>query len=381
VVSGPSHGTVNNNGNGSVTYTPFANYSGPDLITYEVCDTTAPTPLCDTATFTITVTGVPDAPVADNDAATTPEDTPVVISVTANDTDADNNIDPAGISIVSGLSDGLAIGNENGTVTYTPDANFHGTDVFTYEVCDTTNLCDTAVVTITIVPINDPPTAIDDSATVDEDSSVTIEVLPNDSDVDGSLSHENLTILSGPFNGSAVLDPATGSIEYTPAVDYHGPDGFTYQICDDQGGCDVATVAITVVDMNDPPVRINEVAIEITLGETPDPLDFIDPDTDVYSVTLVGGAIPPGLSQAEDGTFTGTASVTGSFVGLVEVCDVHGACTTSAVEIQVLSSGLSQLPFTGPEINALMAFAVLLLLLGVALSRINKSAISRERDC
>lgn len=132
--------------------------------------------------------------------------------------------------------------------------------------------------------------------------------------------------------------------------------------------------------LNDPPVRINEATIEISLGETPDQLYFVDPETDVYSVTLIGGAIPPGLSQAADGTFTGTASVIGWFLGLVEVCDVHGACTTSSVRIQVLSSGVTQLPFTGPQINALMAAAMLLLVLGMKLRRVGRSASRRESN-
>ncbi|MCO6175387.1 cadherin-like domain-containing protein, partial [Flavobacterium sp. NRK F10] len=92
VTVNPSNGTVTVNPvTGEVTYTPDPNYVGTDTFEYQVCDNEG---LCDTATVTVVVNPVNDAPVATDDNATTNEDTPVVIDVTANDTDTDGTIDP-----------------------------------------------------------------------------------------------------------------------------------------------------------------------------------------------------------------------------------------------------------------------------------------------
>ncbi len=139
-------------------------FNGTDSFTYEVCDDGTPA-LCDTAVVNVTVDAVNDAPVANDDSATTPEDTPVAIDVTANDTDVDGNLDPTSVTVTSGPANGaVAVDPVTGAVTYTPDADFNGTDSFTYEVCDdgTPVLCDTATVTVTVTPVNDPPVANDD---------------------------------------------------------------------------------------------------------------------------------------------------------------------------------------------------------------------------
>ena len=87
-------------------------------------------------------------------------------------------------------------------VTYTPDPNFNGTDTFTYQVCDDDGNCDTATVTVTVNDVNDPPVANDDSATTDEDTPVTIDILDNDTDIDGTIDPTSVTEVSGPSNGS-----------------------------------------------------------------------------------------------------------------------------------------------------------------------------------
>ena len=103
-----------------------------------------------------------------------------------NDSDVDGTLDPSCDGHDgSGERDGSD--NADGTVTYTPDANFNGTDTFEYEVCDDDGACDIATVTITVADVNDPPVAVDDSDTTPEDTPVTIPVLDNDSDVDGAL--------------------------------------------------------------------------------------------------------------------------------------------------------------------------------------------------
>ena len=77
--------------------------------------------------------------------------------------------------------------NPDGSIDYTPDPDFFGTDSFTYEVCDLAGDCDTATVDITVNSVNDGPDAVDDAALVDEDDTVTIDVLGNDTDVEGAI--------------------------------------------------------------------------------------------------------------------------------------------------------------------------------------------------
>ena len=87
-----------------------------------------------TATVTVTVIGVNDAPVANNDSAYTPEDTPVNIEVLLNDEDPDGN-DLVVTGATNGAS-GTTVVNSDGTITYTPNPNFSGVDTFTYTISD-----------------------------------------------------------------------------------------------------------------------------------------------------------------------------------------------------------------------------------------------------
>ncbi len=190
VVTAPANGSTSvDTVTGSVTYLPDPDFTGSDSFSYQVCDDGSPV-LCDTATVDILVLPVNDPPVANDDSATTDEDTPVTVDVVANDTDIDGVIDPTTVVVVTAPANGsTSVDPVTGEVTYTPDANFNGTDSFTYEVCDDGMpvLCDTAIVTVIVDPVNDPPVANDDTATIDEDTPVAIDVVANDTDVDGNL--------------------------------------------------------------------------------------------------------------------------------------------------------------------------------------------------
>ncbi|PIE47930.1 MAG: hypothetical protein CSA40_01990, partial [Flavobacteriales bacterium] len=256
-VTPPSNGTISiDPTTGEITYTPDPDFNGTDTFEYEVCDDDG---ACDTATVTVTVGDVNDPPVALDDVATTDEDTPVVIDVLSNDTDTDGTIDPATVTEVTPPTNGtISINPTSGEVTYTPDPDFNGTDTFVYEVCDDDGLCDTATVTVTVGDVNDPPVAVDDAATTDEDTPVTIDVLGNDTDVDGTLDPATVTEVTPPANGTISIDPTTGEITYTPDPDFNGTDTFVYEVCDDDGACDQATVTVTITDVNDPPVAVDD---------------------------------------------------------------------------------------------------------------------------
>ncbi|MDU8913718.1 Ig-like domain-containing protein, partial [Aestuariicoccus sp. MJ-SS9] len=131
----------------------------------------------------VTITGVNDPPVAIDDAVTTDEDSAVVVNVQANDSDVDLGDTLTTVAVTDPANGSVAI-NGDGTVTYTPDPNYFGTDSFTYTIEDEAGATSSATVSLTVTPVNDPPVAIDDAVTTDEDSAVVVNVQANDSDVD-----------------------------------------------------------------------------------------------------------------------------------------------------------------------------------------------------
>ncbi len=201
----------------------------------------------------ILVFGPPNnPPSAANDGATTNEDVAVIVAVLANDSDPDG--DPLSVTGATNGAHGTVVVNPNGTVTYTPAANYNGSDSFTYTISDGHGGGATGTVNVTINPVNDPPVAVNDGATTGQNTPVTISVLANDSDVDGNA----LTVQSvtNPGHGIAVVNP-NGTITYTPTANYNGADGFNYTISDGHGGTATASVAITVSPPPPPVTLIN----------------------------------------------------------------------------------------------------------------------------
>ena len=244
IVDGPDNGTaIVNPLTGQVTYTPDPNYNGPDTFTYQICDTDG---LCDTATVTVDVGGLNDPPLAVDDPATTPEDTPVEIPVLVNDSDPDGTLNPATVAIVSGPDHG-SVAIVGGVVTYTPDPGFHGIDRFTYTVADnegaTSNV---ATVTIRIPAGTIPPVAVDDLATTNPGTPVAVDILLNDWDTDGVVVPSTVRIISQPANGTVVVNP-DGTITYTPQDGFAGTDQFTYTVEDDDGN--VSNTALVTIEV------------------------------------------------------------------------------------------------------------------------------------
>ncbi len=223
-VGTPAHGSAVANADGTITYTPAANYTGADSFSYTIGDGQGGSA---TATVNVTVTTVNDAPVAADDPATTAEETAVSIAVLANDTDPDG--DSLSVTGVGSPAHGSAAANADGTIAYTPAADYTGADGFSYTIGDGQGGSATATVNVTVTAVNDVPVAVNDTATTAEDTAVAIAVLANDSDADGDTL--TVSVVSVPAYGTA-LAGADGIVIYTPAPGYDGADMFTYAVID-----------------------------------------------------------------------------------------------------------------------------------------------------
>ncbi len=241
-VTQATSGTVVVNSDQTVRYTPNANFSGQDSFTYVVTDDRGAS---QTAAVTIVVNPSNDAPVANDDSATTEPGVPVTVDVLENDHDIDG--DAITVSSVTQGTDGTVTINSDGTVRYTPDPNFNGSDSFTYVVEDAKGETDSATVIVTVNAVNNRPVARDDSGVTSEENAVSIAVLNNDTDADGdALTVQSVTQASG---GTVTVN-ANEIVRYSPNTGFSGTDSFEYTIADGRGGTDTASVSVRVIALD-----------------------------------------------------------------------------------------------------------------------------------
>ena len=292
----PNRGTVTTDGL-TVDYTPNADFctvdptSNTDTFDYSVTDGTATVP----ATVTVTVTCPNTAPDANDDSTTTAEETAKVVDVLANDTDINGQTMTVGS--VSDPANGATV-IESNKVKYTPDADFFGVDTFTYTASDGIASSAPATVTVTVTNVNDPPVANDDAGSTTEDTAVTIDVIGNDTDIDGpSLA---VGSVGGPAHGTAVAVTPT-QVKYTPHAGYCGSDGFTYY-ASDGSATDAAQVTVTVTCVNDGPNAVDDSAT--TTEDVAVTVDVLANDTDPEGDTLTVTAVTDPLhgSTTNNGT-------------------------------------------------------------------------------
>ncbi|KSW22077.1 hypothetical protein AOX63_01155 [Pseudomonas sp. ADP] len=245
--SGPVNGTlVLDSSNGKYTYTPDHDYNGNDSFTVVVSDGQGGTV---ESVVSITVTAVNDEPVTADNSNTTAEDTAVSGQVVASDVDKDTltyTLKP-GSEPQHGT---LVLDSSNGKYTYTPDHDYNGNDSFTVVVGDGQGGTVESVVSITVTAVNDAPIAHDDSATIDEDHSVTIDVLANDTDIDSS----SLSVTGASASHGSVTINQDGTLTYTPDANYGGSDTIVYTISDGDGGTSSASVTVGITPVADAPL-------------------------------------------------------------------------------------------------------------------------------
>jgi hypothetical protein len=259
----PQHGTAVLQADGRVLYTPMQDYSdATDSFEYRVSDDDGAT--SNPARVDVTVTPVNDPPTAGDDSWGTREDDAFSIYWSDNDTDRDGEIDLDSFTIVQSPLHGSIVVQGAGVIEYTPAPDYPGPeDHFSYTVSDTEGAVSAeAVIDIVISPSEDLPVAADDVAETLEDTPVVIDVAMNDGDVDGNLDPAAAQILTLPAHGSAVV-LADGKIEYTPALDYQGPeDQFAYLAYDAVGdsSAQYAQVTVTILPVNDVPAAQDDSA-------------------------------------------------------------------------------------------------------------------------
>jgi VCBS repeat-containing protein len=305
-VSDPLHGVLTLNADGSFIYAPNADYHGTDSFTYKVNDT-----FNDSKTVTVNIL-MNTGPDATADAYWVDEDGTLTKTqangVTSNDIDIDD--EDLTVIKVSDVSHGDLALNADGSFTYVPDANYHGTDSFSYKVYDGYVYSNIVVVSLTINTINDIPVAVGDAFSTDEDTTLTMDaeagLLANDSDVEEDplaaflvedVIHGDLT-----FNSD-------GSFMYVPEADYYGIDSFTYRVYDGMDFSPTVTVTLTINTVNDPSVGVNDdyetdedtlLAVNVQNGVLAN--DY-DAESDPLEAILVSGPSHGVLTLYSNGSF------------------------------------------------------------------------------
>jgi hypothetical protein len=266
VVNNPSNGNVTISGT-TATYTPNQDWNGTDTFNFEVVDVSSKS-ILNTATATITVNPINDAPVANNMSVSTNENRMMQLDITLDVTDVDG--DNLTYAIVSGVSDGTT-SLSGSTVTYTPNQDWNGTDTFAFKANDGTVDSNIAVVTITVSAINDAPIANDINTSTNRHIPVSITLDATD------VENDDLTysIVSGPSSsvGGSLGDIDGNTVVYTTSNG--GTDSFTYKANDGEFDSNTATVNITITSNNNAPtVRDTTFTIGNTRIDGGEPISF-----------------------------------------------------------------------------------------------------------
>ncbi|MEH6711008.1 MAG: Ig-like domain-containing protein [Paraglaciecola polaris] len=334
-VTGNGIATISTDGT-SIDYQPAADFFGAETVSFVVSDGAGGT---DVGSVTFTIDGTPDAPVAIADQTSVSEDTILTFSALANDVDVDN--DTLSIDSVS-VDVGSVSVNGDGDIVYVPPGDFNGPATISYTIADGTGLFASSTVAVNVQNVNDTPIAVGESATIAEDAVLDLNVLSNDSDIDGDV----LSVASVSASVGTVSVGNNGNIVFNPPANYFGPVTISYTVSDGNGGVASASVALTVTSVNDEPIYtpsgttatidlINPVNIEVLSN-------FNDADRDPISIKSASSQ-NGSVQINSDGSITFIANE--GFVGTatVNVCvsDTNDAVTCVDIPIVVVNPNLA----------------------------------------
>jgi len=289
-----------------------------------------------------TTDAIDGLPVAEDDTATTDEDVAVVVDVLSNDSDPDGDT----LTVTEATaSNGTVTINEDGTLTYTPDADYNGSDEISYTISDPDGNTDSALVDVTVNPVNDDPVANDDTVGTEQNDPITFDPTDNDTDVDG----DDLVVseIGDPENGTVTINE-DGTVTYTPNEDFFGEDTISYTVDDGNGGEDDGVITVNVTVPTDPtdgesnraPVAVDDmITATATDPETFDPsANDTDADGDELTITSVGEAQNGSVTLNADGTVTYVADETFNGTDSYDytIDDGNGGTDTGTVTVEVL---------------------------------------------
>ncbi len=333
IVTGPAHGVLSGTAP-NLTYTPSSNFFGMDAFTFKVNDGQFDSAA---AMVSITIAAVNDPPVATSQNRMTAEDAPLNLVLTGEDTEGS----ALSYIVITAPPHGVLSGTPP-NLFYTPSNNFFGTDAFTFKVNDGQTDSAPATVSITIAAVNDPPVAVAQDQTTVEDTAINFNL--SGEDIEGSaLSY---TIVTAPMHG--VLSGTPPNPTYTPSTNFFGTDIFTFKVNDGQIESAPATVSITIVPANDPPMLSGLSDQSINEDQSTGELVFFVYDAEtggdalalvrsssnlellpIANIVLGGSDTNRTVTVTPAGNQSGTATVT------LTVTDTDGASTSASFQVTV----------------------------------------------
>ncbi len=346
-VTNSQHGAVSLEADGSIRFTPDANFHGQASFDYTVADTSGGESV---ATALLELAAVNDVPMVAGETLASSEDTETLIPqalLLANDTDADSATDGDVLSIVSvGTATHGAVSLDAGVVHFTPEINYFGTASFDYTVSDGHGGEATTTATLAINPVNDAPLALGETLAATEDT-VTLTpqalLLANDTDVEGETL--SITAVANGQHGSVSLD-ADGTLRFTPEANFHGQASFDYTVADTSGGESTATALLDIAAVNDVPVATGErmaldedatavIAASLLLANDTDADSATDGDS--LAINSVTGARHGSVSLLADGSvqFVPEANFFGEAAFDYTVNDAMGATATTTSYLDI----------------------------------------------
>ncbi|XIH25783.1 hypothetical protein C1N73_31030 (plasmid) [Priestia aryabhattai] len=337
----PGNGVAVVNGDGTFSYQPNLNFNGTDQFTVLVSDGQGGTAV---STVTVIVTPVNDAPTVPNYTFSTQEDSPVVGAVVG--TDVDGN--PLSYQLQNRPTNGIAVVNANGTFSYQPNLNFNGSDQFTVLVSDGQGGTAVSIVTINVIPVNDPPITSNVSFTIAEDSTLINRIVAVDPDGDPLT----FSLQTTPGNGVAVVNE-DGTFSYQPNLNFNGTDQFTVLVSDGQGGTAVSTVTVIVTPVNDAPTVPNYTFSTQEDSPVVGAVVGTDVDGNPLSYQLQNGPTNGIAAVNANGTFSYQPNLNfnGTDQFTVLVSDGQGGTAVSTVSINVI-------PVNDPPITSNVSFTI-----------------------
>jgi large repetitive protein len=343
-----TQGTFTLNPDGTYTFAPAPNFTGPVVVTYQVCD---PNIACTTGTLTFSVLPVDDKPVVTPllPVTTTPEDIAVKICTVVTDPDFGNTLS----ATLCGVKNGGAVPTLTGNdlcVVYTPNSNYNGLDTVCIKVCDNTGLCDTIKMPIVVTPVNDPPTVTQTTLTTAEDTKKEVCTTINDPDLGDAFTARLCGVKNG--TATAVITGKQICVTYTPTLNYNGLDTICFVVTDLAGAFDTLKIPVVVTPVNDKPVAVPTSLT--TLEDTPEvvctPISDVD-DTELSielceSLAKNGEATGEIVGSTVCMTYFPKANFSGKDTVCILVCDLNGACDT--LNIPVIVTPVNDPPTVDP---------------------------------